>query len=182
MRRVLAGDTPAFRGLIQKYAGTVSGLVYHFTGRRDILDDVSQEVFFQAFRSLAKLREPASFGSWIYGITRRICLNWIRRHRSEPLSLDDALDQIEDVAMDRRGRPDCRAEDADLMRAVRSLPPIYREALVLRYFEELSYKEIAEIMRVSASAINVRLVKGRKILRERMTRMSRVRGVVGDEM
>ncbi len=184
IRNVLDGDRYAFRGLIQKYTGTVFGLIYHFTGRRDQMDDLSQEVFLQAYRCLTKLEKPECFGSWVYGITKRVCLNWLRRQKSIEVSLDDVMDDIEDPSAGTNPHLNAysRGEESDVLRSVRSLPPIYRETLLLRYFENLSYREIARILNISASAVNVRLVKGRKILRERMARHARVQGVRDNEM
>jgi RNA polymerase sigma-70 factor (ECF subfamily) len=150
----------------------VQGLIFNFLARRDVLEDLAQEVFFQAYRSLRSIRKPERFGSWIYGITRRVCMNWLRRQKGSMLPLEAAATAKQESAADPFRATVSHSEESDLLAHVSSLPLIYREVVTLRYFEDLSYQEMASILDVSVSAVNVRLVKARKMLREKLERVS----------
>jgi RNA polymerase sigma-70 factor (ECF subfamily) len=171
--RALSGSSAAFRALIHRYGSTVQGLIFNFLGRKDVLEDLAQEVFFQTYRSLPSLKRKDRFGSWVYGITRRVCMNWLRRQRGPMLSLESAANAAN--AIDDRDPGNEFAEQSaekELLTIVHSLPLIYREVVTLRYFEDLSYQEMASILDISVSAINVRLVKARKMLRDKLERVS----------
>ncbi len=171
--RTLAGSNAAFKALIHRYGTIVQGLVFNFLARRDVLEDLAQEVFFQAYRSLRSLKRAERFGSWLYGITRRVCMNWLRRQKGPFLPIEAAADKERPGTSHDPGEVVARESDEqDVLEMVNSLPLIYREVVTLRYFEDLSYQEMASILDVSVSAVNVRLVKARKMLREKLERVS----------
>lgn len=170
--RTLSGSNAAFKALIHRYGATVQGLIFNFLARRDVLEDLAQEVFFQTYRSLRSLKKPDRFGSWIYGITRRVCMNWLRRQKGPMLPIEAAQTAEMSASFDPVRAAASQADENDLLAQVSSLPLIYREVITLRYFEDLSYQEMAAILDVSVSAVNVRLVKARKMLREKLERAS----------
>lgn len=170
--RTLSGSNAAFKALIHRYGTTVQGLIFNFLARRDVLEDLAQEVFFQTYRSLRSLKKPDRFGSWLYGITRRVCMNWLRRQKGPMLPIEAAEAAELGSTFDPVRAVSAHADEHDILALVSSLPLIYREVVTLRYFEDLSYQEMASILDVSVSAVNVRLVKARKMLREKLDRVS----------
>jgi len=174
VRRVLEGETGAFQALVVKYSGAVFALVFSHLGRSPDAEDVAQEVFLQAYRSLPKLKDPGKFGSWIYGIARHVCMNWLRQRKTQEVPFTEVpeLDQTADIRS-REVSPDASDREEVVLQCVRSLPGIYREVVTLRYMEDFSYARIAEILGISESAVNVRLIKARRMLRERLERVVR---------
>ena len=170
VERCLAGEPAAFQELVSRYTNAVMALVMSHLGRTADVDDVAQEVFFQAYRSLPTLRAHDRFGPWLYGIGKRTCLNQLRqrKNREELLTeLRGRVDPDAEESSDLSGHVDLRL---DILDAVRSLPEIYREVILQRYIEEKSYGEIARFLGITESAVNVRLIKARRMMRDRWTR------------
>lgn len=145
--RCLAGDTEAFGTLVKRYQSAVYATAFYYVGRYGAAEDVAQESFWSAYRSLRGLKEPDKFGSWLRGIATRTAANWLRRNlvrvkQETPLPHRRTL-SIEDV---RRG-PDAVLSSAEryeqVHEAIDVLPERYRLPVVLRYMQELSYEEIS---------------------------------------
>jgi RNA polymerase sigma-70 factor (ECF subfamily) len=133
--------------LIQRYQGAVYATAYYYAGRYGAAEDITQETFWTAYRSLRTLHDPAQFGPWLKGIATRTAANWLRRNlgrmrRETPLPHRRTL-RVEDV---RKG-PDAilTAEERyeRVHEAIDTLPERYRLPVVLRYLQELSYEEIS---------------------------------------
>jgi RNA polymerase sigma-70 factor, ECF subfamily len=168
VRRSLRGDTDAFRELLNRYTGAVFALIHSHFGRTEQAEDIAQEVFLHTYRSLGNLKDPAKFGSWLYGLTKRTCLNWLRRRKGDSLLLDDVGDAAEIAERPKPGN--AADDDVEVLELIQSLPLIYREVIHLRYIEDYSYREIARLLEISESAINIRLIKARRMLREKIER------------
>lgn len=174
VKECLGGKPNAFKELIEKYAGVTYSLIYSFAGKSDQIEDLAQEVFFQAYQSLKNLRRPSKFGSWLYGITKRVCMNWLRKQKGQAISLSKMENFYPDS--DSVSQPAKFDEHEEVYRRVNSLPQIYREVVFLHYYENLKYKEISKILRISPSAINARLIKARELLREKLSNFSLLKG------
>jgi RNA polymerase sigma-70 factor (ECF subfamily) len=145
--RCLAGDTAAFEGLVRKYQPAVYATAYYYVGRYNAAEDVAQEAFWAAYRSLPRLEEPAAFAGWLREITCRSAANWLRRH-AKRLDNETPLPQrrtvnIEDVRQSPAGRLEEGERLERVRKAIDALPQRYRLPVVLRYVQELSYDEIA---------------------------------------
>ena len=129
--------------LAREHRGRIFGLCYRYAGNRDDAEDLVQEVFLKAYRGLDRFRGEASVSTWLYRIAVNTCLNWLaaRKGRTEPLP--EVLVDPGPSPPERLGRSE-RAEA--VRRAVLRLPDRQRMTLVLRVYEELSHKEVAEIM------------------------------------
>ncbi len=169
VRRSLRGDTDAFRELLSRYTGAVFALIYSCVGRGEQAEDIAQEVFLQTYRSIGNLKDPSKFGSWIYGLTRRVCMNWIRRRKAEPLSLEE-LTEGEPARSPNAVSSVLGESEIEILDLIQSLPIIYREVIHLRYIDDYSYREIARFLDISESAVNIRLIKARRMLREKIER------------
>lgn len=139
--------------------------------------DVAQEVFLRAYDRYAELSQSPTAGGWLKTVTRNLCLNHLQRYRarwrffSEFGSGDDDRDErawdvpIEDTTVAEASAVDRR----DLLeRALQKLPPSQRVPLVLYHFEDLSYEEIAERLRISLSKLKTDIHRGREALRKRL--------------
>ena len=171
VREALAGHGEAFAELVRRYQdyayGTAIGMLSDFDQARDVV----QEAFLCAFRDLAKLREPALFGRWLYGIVKNTARRVLRksaRERRAPVASGAMSEPV-----DPSPRPDQMLEDAEaremVRRALERLGQKDREALSLFYVDGLSYANIAGFLGVTATAVQGRLQRGRAKLRKELT-------------
>lgn len=172
MRRALNGETAAFQVLVSRYSGAVFALVMGHLGKTAESEDVAQEVFLQAYRSLPNLKSPDKFGSWLYGIGKRVCMNSLRQRKGQEVYFNELSDQTDfsdtGHGSDVTGTVDRKL---DVLDTIQRLPLIYREVVALRYMEDHSYGEIAKLLGITESAVNVRLIKARRMIRERLERV-----------
>jgi len=174
----LAGDSEAFGQLIERYQGAVYALVSHYTGKYGQVEDLAQEAFLEAYRSLKRLREHDKFCGWLRGITCNVCMNWLRkeekRHQRTVFRRDeDGGGEISykaiisaDVSVDRElARKEVREA---VLEAIASLPEKYQLPVVLRYLQELSYEEIGNFMDLPKSTVRGILYRANKVLREEL--------------
>jgi RNA polymerase sigma-70 factor (ECF subfamily) len=175
--RAQAGDEPAFEELVRRYRNDVYGLSYHFLRNREEAWDVSQEVFIKAYRSLNRFRGEAGFKTWLLRIAANHCKDHFKKLRVATVSMDALPTQ--DFFADS-GDPGQAMRNAELGRAIQQaldgLSPKHRMAFVLREFEDLSYKEMAEVMHCSEGTVMSRLHHARKKLQNSLARLGFVEG------
>jgi RNA polymerase sigma-70 factor (ECF subfamily) len=160
------GDAAACRRLVARFQRSVHGLVWRMLGtsaRRSIVEELTQEAFLRAFRSLPRFdREgPAKFSTWLLGIASRTAIDELRRPSAPLVQLDVVPD-------DELGRPDATAERRSLgraiARAVDRLGPELRATFILRGYHDLTYPEIAEALGVDVGTVKSRLYRARQAL------------------
>jgi RNA polymerase sigma-70 factor (ECF subfamily) len=154
------GDHAAFHELYRSYARMVHGILLARVPHQ-VVEDLVQDVFLQAYRQLPRLRDPAAIGGWLAAIARNLSRDHFRRTR-ETSELTE-----EHVAP---GNPGAAAEAAAVLAIVRELPDAYRETLILRLVEGMTGPEIAERTGLSPGSVRVNLHRGMKLLRERLER------------
>jgi len=170
VHRCLDGDADAFRELVERYQGAVHATAYYYVGRYSAAEDVAQEAFLGAYRSLTRLREPARFGPWLREIACRTAANWLRRHGKQwdqetPLPFRRTL-SIEDAREGPRGLLERSERYARVEMAIDSLPERYRLPVVLRYLQELSYQEIADFTGTTREEVRGILQRAGRQLRD----------------
>lgn len=156
-----SGDRAAFARLYELYAPVVHGLLLTRVDRTEA-DDLTQEVFVRAMRSISSLREPGAFGPWLCTMARNEATRTLRRRFRAALRLVG----LAGVARPEAAGADARLEAEDVLRAIRELPEAYRETLVLRLAEGLTGPEIAERTGMTHGSVRVNLTRGMKMLRE----------------
>jgi RNA polymerase sigma-70 factor (ECF subfamily) len=162
VRAARGGDRAAYGRLHALHAGLVHGILLARVPP-DAAEDLVQEAFVAAWRKLPRLRDTGAFAPWVVRIARRLAVQFHRRRRpASPLP--------EDVA--GRGAPGAGTESAEearrVLAAVQSLPPAYRETLVLRLVEGLTGPQIAERSGLTHGSVRVNLHRGMTLLRERL--------------
>lgn len=167
MARARDGDASAFGELVHRYMRRAYFASLGLVGSHDDALDLSQEAFTRALRASSRLDPERPFYPWLYGILRRLCLNHLRDGRSQRAKLAEAGAWLEDEAQARAAssNPSHAVERDELRRrvatAIESLPPIQREVLVLREFEGLHYREIAELLEIPEGTVMSRLYAAR---------------------
>ncbi len=135
--------TDAFETLVETHRAKVYGLCYRYSGNPADAEDLSQETFLRAYRGLEAFRGDASLSTWIYRIAVNVCLSWISAKKPPAQELPADLVDRGPSALERLHR----RQTADTVRnAVATLPDRQRMTLVLRIYQELSHKEIGDIM------------------------------------
>lgn len=166
------GSEEAFRLLVERYERPVYGLLLRIVRRPETAEDLAQEAFLKAYRALGRFDPERKFSSWLFKIAHNSALDALRREGHPLLSLDaplaDGDDPPELPADPKAENPFARAAGRDLGRALdsalRGLRPQYREILLLRFVEELSYEEIAEVLEVPLGTVKIHLFRARRDL------------------
>ncbi len=166
----LDGDTEAFGRLVDFYQGAVYATAYYYVGRHGAAEDIAQESFLQAYRSLRRLRDPNRFGPWVREITCRTAANWLRKHAPR-LKHETPLPHKRTVSIeDARQGPAARLERLEqydrVRQAIDELPERYRPVVVLRYLQELSYQEIGDFTGDSVDEVRAILQRAGRMLRD----------------
>ena len=165
----VAGSHAAFARIVSRYQSLVCSIGYSATGNISQSEDLAQETFLAAWRSLRELREPERLRAWLCGIARNIAHGSLRRAGREPAHAASDLDDAAQ-AIDTGPLPvDSAISDEEqtlLWRAIGEIPPIYREPLVLYYREHQSVEAVADALDISLDAARQRLSRGRKLLHE----------------
>ena len=172
VQQVLQGDVNAFEDLVTEYEKNVYSLTLRMTGNAEDAADMTQETFIKAYNSLSAFRGDSKFSVWLYRIATNVCLDFLRsRSRKPTVSLsmeDDDGEEVElDIADDSQS-PERLLErgltrDA-VRRGLKSLSPEYRQILLLREIQGLSYEEIAEALVLEVGTVKSRIFRARKRL------------------
>ncbi|RMH16402.1 MAG: sigma-70 family RNA polymerase sigma factor [Acidobacteria bacterium] len=163
------GDDRAFDEVYRRFAPMVYNLALRLSGRAEVAEDLSQEIFIRIFRHLGRFNGRSSLKTWIYRVTVNHCRSRLGRRRwlTRPLAEDDADFGVQLV--DERRDPESRTLAGDVGRRVaeglRLVKPVFREAVVLRDLEGLSYQEIAQVLGVRLGTVRSRIARGREQLR-----------------
>jgi len=174
---ILAGNTHAFHDLIRPYERSAYVMALSMLKNEADAEDVAQEAFLKAFRNLRSFRAEAKFSTWLLSITLNEARNRLRHRNTVKMeSLDELPGEHERVSpallRDWREIPSQTLERMEvrqmLQQAITSLPPIYREILLLRDVEELSVIESAEALGITESSVKVRLHRARMMLQKKL--------------
>lgn len=168
IREVLAGRTDRFEELVLAHQKGIYNLCLRMLGNEQDALDASQEAFFRAYRRLASFRGGSRFSVWLYRLASNVCLDMLRKRPSAPelpLENDDG-DAL--PLPDTRPTPQAELEKKELRqavyRALESLPPEFRQAVVLRDVNGLSYDEIGRVMKLEPGTVKSRIFRARKKL------------------
>jgi len=176
--RLQAGDQAAYAQLVEENAGKIYRLALRMMGNETDAEDVLQETFLSAFRSIDRFEARSSLSTWLYRIASNAALMRLRRKEPEQVSVDEPLERDDGEMIPRQFFDFCCLPEDDLlreearvemMRAVEELPATLRTVFVLRDIEGLSTEETAEALDLSISAVKSRLMRARLKLRERLS-------------
>ena len=164
------GDKASFGKLIEAYQGPVFNLAYRMLNDAREAEEAAQEAFIRAYTRLESYNPAHKFSTWMLSITSNYCIDLIRKRRALLLSIDEPLPAHPALMSEKSQGPEGQAVRAEqevmVQRLLQTLPEEYRETVVLRYWYDMSYEEIAEAMDSSVSAIKSRLFRARRDLAE----------------
>jgi RNA polymerase sigma-70 factor (ECF subfamily) len=166
--RVQNGDVEAFSLLVGRYEKKITRYARKFLSHPDDIKDIVQDVFVKAYVNIKSFDTKRRFSPWIYRIAHNEFVNALKKRKSEKLSFIDF-----DVLLPHpvaKESADSDIDRIDLRRlldgCLQNLPVKYREPLILYYFEEMSYREIADVLRLPVSTVGIRLQRGKSLLKK----------------
>lgn len=164
------GNKESFGKLIEAYQVPVFNLAYRMLGNADEAEQAAQEAFIRAWIRLDSYDPEYKFSTWLLSIASNYCIDQLRKRRQQLLSIDGQLPAHPALMSEPSAGPEAQASDVERDETVQTLlntlPEEYRQAVVLRYWYDMSYDEIAEVMDTTISAIKSRLFRARRQLAE----------------
>jgi RNA polymerase sigma-70 factor (ECF subfamily) len=158
-----------FDGWVRQHHRLLYGIAYWWTGSRSDAEDLTQEAFFQAYRSRSGLRDIEALKGWLIGILRHCYAQMNRKgHHRVEISLDKMIEEFGEL---NRLNPDCPDLDQALAlhQSLECLDEQHRLPVVLFYFQDLSYREIAEALQLPIGTVMSRLSRAREMLHDRLS-------------
>lgn len=170
VRHAVAGDRDGFAELVEKYKSPVYNLAYRMLGSAADAEDAAQDAFLRAYTQLATFQPDRRFGTWLLSIIAHLCIDRLRRKR--PISLDSLpfFDRPDEDSIDPESASLQRERRDELQVLLNRLPAKYRAPIVLRYWYDRSYAEIADILGLSENAVKTRLFRARDMLAKEIGR------------
>jgi len=170
IERARRGDEEAFRTIFERYTRPVISFIFYMVNRRELAEELAQETFVRAYRSIGTLRDEAKLATWLFGIARNVARESVRSRRHEALNVD--CSQALEVS-DRQFSPDKILLDKELRsvmrRALDALDEDKRLVFTLKVYQQHSYEDISEITGFSLPKIRNDLYRARAELRRRLS-------------
>lgn len=170
VRRTLAGDQQAYTSLVEKYKDSVFNVAYRMLGNPTEAEDVAQEAFVRAYTQLHTYKDTHRFSTWLLSIASHLAIDQLRRRRFLALPLENVpfLEWIADLNLGPEDSALAVEASDEMQRILAVLPPKYRAVLVLRYWHDLSYEEIAEVLHLTPPLVKARLHRARELVARTM--------------
>jgi RNA polymerase sigma-70 factor, ECF subfamily len=170
VRRTLGGDQQAFASLVEKYKDSVFNVAYRMLGNASEAEDVAQEAFVRAYTQLHTYKDSHRFSTWLLSIASHLAIDQLRRRRFLALPLENVpfLEWIADLSLGPEESALAGEASDEMQQVLSALPPKYRAVLVLRYWHDLSYEEIAEALHLTPPLVKARLHRARELVARQM--------------
>ncbi len=162
IEEILSGRTSSFSILIDRYKDGIFNLAFRICGNREDAEEITQDTFLKAFRSLSGFRKDSSFGTWLYRIAFNTTLTNMRKRTNQPGYLDEMSDFVHMDIWDGSDKSDHEERSKEIVNtALKSLSGEERAIITLFYFDEKMTEEIADITGLSISNVKVKLFRAR---------------------
>ena len=171
IQRVLQGDHQSYAEIVKRYQNFVFSITLRYTDNREDAEEISQDVFVKAYRSLADFRGASKFSTWLYTIVTTSCITFLRKKKLDTRSLDN--EQVFELADSqdsdfRANQVEQKSRIAMVNDAIKLLNPDDAKMITLFYKGEQTLEEIGQIMGIEPNAAKVRLHRARQRLKEKM--------------
>jgi RNA polymerase sigma-70 factor, ECF subfamily len=172
VRSTLTGSRDAYAEIARRWASRVTAICHAKVRRADVADDLAQETLLRGYRALHTLSDPAKVGTWLMGIGLRAALDWLKASERKTVLFSGLSDETNAESL-LGSRSDLDYADIDerrrLLGEVERLPEPLRQVVMMYYYDDLSYRELGELLGISPATVNARLTKARTLLRTRMS-------------
>lgn len=175
VRKLKAKDEGAYRELIKKFGSKMFRLIFHLTKNREETEEIMQEVFLKILRNIQNFREESLFSTWLFRITVNTALSYIKKKKRrgrERLLSELKREEGEKIDLEDREaeKTEERVEEEERKKMVRkaleSLPPAYRIALILKDIEGMPVQQVAEVLGLTEGGAKVKIHRGRLLLKK----------------
>ena len=170
-----------FEELVRRYQRPISAYVYRMVGDYDCALDLTQEIFIKIYASLARYRPEFKFSTWIYKIAHNAAIDHLRRNAGRERSITNGSESepqqhvIESKGLSPEQQSEREERRTEIESVVRLLPTAYRELIVLRHSQDLTYEEIVEVTGLPLGTVKNRLFRAREMMRQQFL----LRGITG---
>lgn len=172
LAKAIAGREDGFEELVRRYQRPITNYVYRMVGNYDAALDVTQEVFIKVYNSMSRYSSEYKFSTWLYKIAHNAAIDYLRRNSNNQQSLEtensDGTYQLQFES--KRPSPELERQRSEwreeIAAVVKCLPTGYRELILLRHTNDLSYDEIAEITNLPLGTVKNRLFRAREMMRD----------------
>ncbi len=171
INRILKGDQSVFALLVERYQNYVFTLILRFTDNREDAEELAQDVFVKAYRSLADFRGDSKFSTWLFTIARTTCLSFLRKKKLDTLSLDNERMGLQVESREssfHANQVEQKSRHAMLNQAISMLSADDAQVLNLFYKGDQTLEEIGKIMRMEPNTVKVKLHRARQRLKDKM--------------
>jgi len=165
------GDVVSFERLVQRYSNYVVSIAYNIVGDVHIASDMAQETFIKIFHGLYRLEDARRFKGWLYSVVRSVCIDWLRKEKVRPVSIDkiqgDGISLADKMTLNT---PSAELEELRerILITISSLPKIYQQIVLLKHLGKHTYKEISEKLGIPIATVESRLYRARLMLKDRL--------------
>lgn len=169
--RVLAGDVAAFEGIVRRWQGPLVNMAWRYCRDRSRAEEMAQDALIRAWRGLASWRRESSFSTWLFALAANVFRNELKRFPTVAVPLEEAPEPAQSA---RQHDELCeRRLNERLRHAVLTLPPRYREPVILFYFHEMNLSAAAATLHMPEGTMKARLARARELLRRRFSQLSK---------
>ncbi len=161
-------DQELYSEIIKRYNQKLSHYLRKFIYDQDELEDVLQVVFIKVYKNLYGFNINKKFSSWIYRIAHNEAVNHLKKYSKERISLDEIEYKIIDEKIDISGQIDKKLLKESVEKLLKNIKTKYREPLILFYFEQKSYEEISDILRIPTSTVGTLISRGKKMIKQQI--------------
>ena len=174
IERFQKGDFYAFDLIVQRYKNQLQNFIYRFVGSQEEAEDIVQETFLRVYRKRKAYKRIAKFSTWIYTIAGNLARTELRRRKRRKLfsvtdmGYEDRDYEISDEAYNPENHVDGLIQEEIIQKEINDLSPKFREVIILRDVQELSYEEISKIIKVPIGTVKSRVNRGRLKLQSRL--------------
>lgn len=176
IKLVKKGDQSAFEDIVEFYQNKVFAICYRMVGNQHEAEDIAQEAFLRAYINIQSFDENRKFSTWLYRITTNLTIDRIRKKKPDyyldaEIKGTDGLDLYSQIPAEQ-ALPEEEVESLEMQSVIQQeimqLPEKYRSIIALRFLDELSLKEISEILALPVGTVKTRVHRGREALRKRL--------------
>jgi RNA polymerase sigma factor (sigma-70 family) len=176
IKKALAGNENAYKALLERHKDAVYRMIVKIVRSSEEARDLVQETFMKAFSSLSSYNFQYRFTTWLYKIAANNCIDFLRKKRLNPLSLDqpvitkdgEVTFELPDMTYSPEADLASKQKSLSIDAAIDSLPPKYREVIVFRHKQDKSYEEISQILGIPVGTVKARIFRARELLKKKL--------------
>ena len=171
IENVQRGEMAAFQQLVEKYKQKVYYMALEMTGNHHDAEDLSQEVFMKVYVSIKDFRGDSKLSSWLYRIAMNLCIDKSRRKRLKLVELDERIQEKPSPGLTPDAAIQSQAMQVQIQQALSKLPPRQRSIFVMRHYNEMMLREIAEVLEISEGTVKAQLFRAIQKLQKELARL-----------